>query len=45
VPPVTTLEELLSHFARTGFTVHTDRLTPSGGVCPDCQTHIPGRWR
>jgi pyruvate formate lyase activating enzyme len=30
--------------ARTGFTVRQDRLTPSGGVCPDCGTHIPGRW-
>jgi pyruvate formate lyase activating enzyme len=31
--------------ARTGFTVRQDRLTPSGGVCPDCRTSIPGRWR
>jgi pyruvate formate lyase activating enzyme len=31
--------------ARTGFTVLQDRLTPSGGVCPDCRTRIPGRWR
>jgi pyruvate formate lyase activating enzyme len=30
---------------RTGFTVHRDRLTPSGGACPDCGTLIPGRWR
>jgi pyruvate formate lyase activating enzyme len=30
---------------RTGFTVRRDRLTPSGGVCPDCGAHIPGRWR
>jgi pyruvate formate lyase activating enzyme len=31
--------------ARTGFTVHHDRLTPSRGVCPDCGAQIPGRWR
>lgn len=29
---------------RVGFTVRQDRLTPSGGVCPDCRTLIPGRW-
>jgi pyruvate formate lyase activating enzyme len=31
--------------ARTGFTVRQDRLTSTGGVCPDCGAHIPGRWR
>jgi pyruvate formate lyase activating enzyme len=30
---------------RTGFRVLEDRLTPTGGRCPDCAASIPGRWR
>ena len=30
---------------RTGFRILQDRLTPSGGQCPQCGLAIPGRWR
>ncbi|HXH82625.1 MAG TPA: AmmeMemoRadiSam system radical SAM enzyme [Candidatus Tectomicrobia bacterium] len=29
---------------RSGFTVRRDRLTPTGGACPECGARIPGRW-
>jgi pyruvate formate lyase activating enzyme len=29
---------------RVGYTILKDLLTPSGGVCPSCETKIPGVW-
>lgn len=29
---------------RRGFQVLQDRLTPTGGICPDCGVRIPGVW-
>jgi pyruvate formate lyase activating enzyme len=29
---------------RRGFTVIENRLSLTGGTCPDCGTHIPGLW-
>ena len=29
---------------RVGYHILQDRLTPTGGVCPHCQTVVPGRW-
>jgi pyruvate formate lyase activating enzyme len=29
---------------RAGYRVRQDRLTPTGGVCPDCQTRVAGIW-
>jgi pyruvate formate lyase activating enzyme len=29
---------------RAGYRIRQNRLTPSGGLCPDCATPIPGRW-
>lgn len=30
---------------RLGYIVLEDRVTPTGGTCPDCGTRIPGVWR
>ena len=30
---------------RRGYLVLEDRLTPTGGDCPDCGTAVPGIWR
>jgi pyruvate formate lyase activating enzyme len=29
---------------RMGYTILTDRLTPTGGTCPSCSSIIPGVW-
>lgn len=29
---------------RLGYLILEDRLTPAGGLCPDCATRIPGIW-
>ncbi len=29
---------------RAGYRILQDRLTPSGGICPQCQRVMPGRW-
>ncbi|MBI4636589.1 MAG: radical SAM protein [Candidatus Rokubacteria bacterium] len=29
---------------RVGYTIVSDRLTPTGGACPACGTAVPGRW-
>jgi pyruvate formate lyase activating enzyme len=29
---------------RVGYRIRQNRLTPTGGVCPDCAARIPGVW-
>jgi pyruvate formate lyase activating enzyme len=29
---------------RMGYRIRQNRLAPTGGVCPDCSTRIPGAW-
>jgi pyruvate formate lyase activating enzyme len=29
---------------RVGYRIVTDLLTPTGGICPGCETRIPGVW-
>ena len=29
---------------RAGYQIRRNRLTPTGGVCPDCRTRVAGVW-